>query len=103
MQLKNSFLSINFSHKRSRHTPFGFYLELKAGDTGSTDDTKNIAISYTDQVYEFPWSDDFAAAPNYAYARCDYIMWLDADNVMTQQTVTASLRSNIHRLLKWYI
>ena len=56
--------------------------EIIVVDTGSTDDTKNIALEFTDQVYDFEWCDDFAAARNYSYswAGCDYIMWLDADD-----------------------
>ena len=27
-------------------------------DTGSTDRTKEIAARYTDEVYDFPWTDD---------------------------------------------
>jgi tetratricopeptide (TPR) repeat protein len=35
-------------------------------------------------VYDFVWVDDFAAARNYSYslASCDFIMWLDADDVI---------------------
>ena len=33
-------------------------------DTGSTDRTKEIARRYTQEVYDFPWKDDFAAARN---------------------------------------
>ncbi|MEN6326439.1 MAG: glycosyltransferase family 2 protein, partial [Syntrophomonas sp.] len=58
--------------------------EIIIVDTGSADDTKKIALKFTDQVYDFEWCDDFAAARNYSYslASCDYIMWLDADNVI---------------------
>ena len=43
---------------------FGF--EIIVVDTGSTDDTKSIALKYTDKVYDFEWCDDFSAAKNYA-------------------------------------
>jgi glycosyltransferase involved in cell wall biosynthesis len=53
-------------------------------DTGSTDRTKEIAARYTDEVYDFPWKDDFAAARNAACRKAvmDYWMWMDADDVM---------------------
>lgn len=35
-------------------------------DTGSTDDSAEIAKKYTDFVYFFEWINDFAAARNYS-------------------------------------
>ncbi|MBR4576743.1 MAG: glycosyltransferase family 2 protein [Clostridia bacterium] len=59
--------------------------EIIIVDTGSVDDTKQIARRYTDRVYDFPWIDDFSAARNvsYSYASKDYVMWLDADDVVS--------------------
>ena len=53
-------------------------------DTGSTDKTKEIVSQYTDQMYDFVWIDDFAAARNFAFSKAtmDYILWLDADDVI---------------------
>ncbi|MCR5773454.1 MAG: glycosyltransferase [Lachnospiraceae bacterium] len=61
--------------------------ELVIVDTGSTDETKEIASGYTDRVFDFAWCDDFSAARNHSYekASCDYIMWLDADDRMTSE------------------
>jgi glycosyltransferase involved in cell wall biosynthesis len=61
--------------------------EIIVVDTGSVDRTKEIAAGFTDRVYEYAWRDDFAAARNYSYslANCDYIMWLDADDVVEAQ------------------
>lgn len=60
--------------------------EIIIVDTGSTDRTKDIAKSFTDRVYDFPWVDDFSAARNYAFsfANCDYCMWLDADDILLE-------------------
>jgi len=56
--------------------------ELVIVDTGSTDDTRAIAIAAGAKVVEFPWVDDFAQARNVSFEACtsDWIMWLDADD-----------------------
>lgn len=61
--------------------------EIIIVDTGSTDDTVAIAKKYTDRVYFFEWRDDFAAARNYSFSKatCDLVMWLDADDVITEE------------------
>ena len=53
-------------------------------DTGSDDDTRSVALRYTDKVYDLKWSDDFAAARNYAFSKCscDYIYSADADEMI---------------------
>lgn len=60
--------------------------ELIIVDTGSLDGTKEIARRYTEKVYDFEWADDFSAARNFSFslATCDYVMWLDADDVVTR-------------------
>ena len=59
--------------------------EIVIVDTGSTDNTKEIVRQYTDRIYDFEWIDDFAAARNFAFSQAtmDYILWLDADDVLT--------------------
>lgn len=56
-------------------------------DTGSSDDTVEEARKFTDEVYFFEWCDDFSAARNFAFekADCDYVMWLDADDVISDE------------------
>ncbi|MFB5269690.1 glycosyltransferase [Paenibacillus enshidis] len=58
-------------------------------DTGSTDRTKEIAAKYAQQVYDFKWIDDFAAARNYSFSKAtkEFIMWLDADDVIDETNV----------------
>ncbi len=72
----------------------GLVDEIVLVDTGSTDHTREIAARYTSQLYSFPWIDDFAAARNYSFslASCDYCMWLDADDVLTEPDRQAFLR-----------
>ena len=67
--------------------------ELVVVDTGSVDDTKTLARAAGAQVYDFAWIDDFAAARNAAFAHChgDYVIWLDADDVVPTASQTALL------------
>ncbi len=61
--------------------------EIVIIDTGSTDNTKEIAARYTDKVYDFAWIDDFAAARNYSFSKAtmDYIYVADADEVIDDE------------------
>ncbi len=67
--------------------------EIIIVDTGSTDSTKDIASRYTDNIYDFIWIDDFAAARNFAFdhAGKEYILWLDADDILLEDDCTALL------------
>jgi len=55
--------------------------EIIVVDTGSTDNTKAIALEYGAQVFDFPWQDDFSAPRNFAieHAKGVWILFLDAD------------------------
>lgn len=56
-------------------------------DTGSTDRTVELAEKVGASVYFYEWTDDFAAAKNYAIgkAKGDWIAFLDADEYMTPE------------------
>lgn len=58
--------------------------EIILADTGSVDGTKALARRYTDKIFDFPWTGDFSAARNFSFSRAamDYILWLDADDVL---------------------
>ena len=73
--------------------------EIVVADTGSKDDTKKIALSFTDKVFDFAWREDFAAARNFAFAQAkgDYLLWLDADEVLLPRAAQA-LRALKERL-----
>lgn len=61
--------------------------EIIVVDTGSSDNTKEIARSYQAQVYDMPWQDDFSRPRNFALskARGDWIIFLDADEFFPPQ------------------
>lgn len=65
----------------------GIFDEIIIVDTGSSDKTKEIAKRYTDKVYDFVWCDDFSKARDYAFSKAtkDYIMWLDADDILKEE------------------
>jgi predicted Zn-dependent protease len=56
--------------------------EVIVVDTGSQDDTRQIAEGLGAKVFDFPWCDDFSAARNFAIEQAtgDWICWLDADD-----------------------
>ncbi len=60
--------------------------EIIVVDTGSTDNTKEIAESFGAKVYDFEWVNDFSAARNesFKYATQDWILIMDADLVMEE-------------------
>ena len=63
--------------------------ELIVVDTGSEDKSKEIAREYTDLVFSEPWPDSFARARNFAASKasCDFVMWLDADDVIHDEDI----------------
>ncbi|WP_257141400.1 glycosyltransferase family 2 protein [Bacillus toyonensis] len=62
-------------------------------DTGSTDRTVEIAKKWTPHVHHFTWAEDFSAARNesFRYATMDYILWLDADDIVKPEGAKALL------------
>jgi glycosyltransferase involved in cell wall biosynthesis len=58
--------------------------EIIVVDTGSKDKTIKIAKKHGAKIYLFSWEDDFAKARNFCFSKAtkDYILWLDADDVL---------------------
>lgn len=71
--------------------------EIVLVDTGSIDNTKEIGEKYNCKLYDYKWQDDFSLARNYSFAKAtmDYILWLDADDVIEE-----SEREKINNLKK---
>lgn len=65
--------------------------EIIVVDTGSSDQTKQIAQAHGARVLDFAWCDDFSAARNFsiAQAKSDWILILDADEVIASQDLQA--------------
>ncbi|WP_125141505.1 tetratricopeptide repeat-containing glycosyltransferase family 2 protein [Clostridium transplantifaecale] len=59
----------------------GVTSELIIVDTGSSDQTVEIAHKYTEKVHFFDWCDDFAEARNYVLdkAKGEWFLYIDAD------------------------
>ena len=68
--------------------------EIVIVDTGSTDRTKAIASRYTDKIYDYEWTGDFAEARNFAFSKAgmEYIYSADADEVMDERNREAFRR-----------
>lgn len=67
--------------------------EIVIVDTGSTDKTKEIAKEFTNKVYDFEWTDDFAEARNYAasHATGEWIIAIDADECVDPENFKAAM------------
>lgn len=84
--------------------------EIIIVDTGSEDKTKDIAAEFTDKIYDFKWINDFSKARNYSFSKAtkDYILWLDADDVILENdrikflTLKETLNTNIDIVMMKY-
>lgn len=66
-----------------------FINEIIIVDTGSKDNTVEIAKKFNAKIYKFKWIDDFSAARNFAFSKAtsDYIMWLDGDDFINEDDI----------------
>ncbi len=75
-------------------------IEVVVVDTGSSDDSKEIALKYTNALYDFPWINDFAAAKNAAvsHASNDLVLILDTDEYIEPFTSTSFFSETISHM-----
>ncbi len=73
--------------------------EIVVVDTGSQDNTINIAKKYTNKVFKFEWVNDFSKARNFSFEKASgkYLMWLDADDFIDESSIVKlkSLKSKL--------
>ena len=76
--------------KRCLESVHGLVNQLVIVDTGSTDQTVQIAADFGAQIISFPWIDDFSAARNagLAHAKGEWVFSIDADEVLDAQSQT---------------
>ncbi|RKP47380.1 glycosyltransferase [Cohnella endophytica] len=72
--------------------------EMIVVDTGSSDNSKEIALSYRAKVYDFTWTQSFADARNFAlsHSTSDWNLTLDADEYISNDCALA-IRTFINR------
>jgi len=65
----------------------GLVDEIIIVDTGSTDNTKEIAKKFKAKIFDFTWKDNFADARNFSISKAtgSWILWLDADETIAQK------------------
>jgi glycosyltransferase involved in cell wall biosynthesis len=71
--------------------------EIIVVDTGSTDNTKEIALKYSAKVFDYQWDNNFSNAKNYALEKTtgDWIIFLDADEYFGPNT-----QKHLHKVIK---
>ncbi|CAN1213019.1 hypothetical protein TUMEXPCC7403_22640 [Tumidithrix helvetica PCC 7403] len=76
-----------------------FVNEIVIIDTGSEDDTVEIAQSYGAKIDRFDWCNDFAAARNYSLSKAtsEWILVLDADQELVVDSMNSPARSETLR------
>jgi glycosyltransferase involved in cell wall biosynthesis len=80
--------------------------EIILVDTGSTDRTKKVGQKYNCEIFDFDWKDDFSLARNFSFSKAtmDYILWLDADDVVENSEIEKlkKLKNNIDGTMDAY-
>ena len=71
--------------------------EIIIVDTGSTDRTKEIALRYTDKVFDYTWNNSFADARNFSISKAsnDFVLIMDSDEIVVESNL-----NEIKKLIK---
>lgn len=91
----------------------GCFDEIHITDTGSTDGTVEYLKDFEPSdtagcpviLHHFEWVRDFAAARNYSFShvKTDYVMWLDADDVLRRREAFISFRDNVMATAEYWL
>ncbi|MCR2806731.1 tetratricopeptide repeat-containing glycosyltransferase family 2 protein [Paenibacillus soyae] len=79
--------------RRCLESVSGIVDEIILVDTGSSDNTKEIAAEFTDHIYHYDWTNNFAEARNFAASKANgqWILVLDADEYVDRDNLQASI------------
>lgn len=83
----------------------GCFDEIHITDTGSTDDTVEVAKKLGATVHHFPWCNDFAAARNASFepVKTDFVMWMDGDDVLESPEAFKRFRDDVMGLADYWL
>ncbi len=83
----------------------GCFDEVHFTDTGSTDDTVKLAAERGAIIHHFEWVGDFSAARNYSlsFAKTDFVMWLDLDDVLENPEAFKKWRNDALGLADYWV
>ncbi len=97
--------------KKCLQSVSGVCEEIIIVDTGSTDNTREIAQMYTNKIFDFTWNGDFSAARNKALEKASgqWILHLDADEALAAETagqirsfLSASTQDGVNVIVRNY-
>ena len=92
--------------KRWMHSPgeVPFLEEVVYVDTGSSDDSREVAAKAGATVHEFAWCDDFSAAKNHSIGLCssEWVLQLDADEHLPEKYWGAVQKLIENPEAQWY-
>lgn len=74
--------------------------EIVVLDTGSSDDSVELAMQYTNKVFTHPWKDDFSEARNACWTHVTgrWVLWLDAGERLDREDAR-TLKAEIEQLV----
>lgn len=83
----------------------GCFDEVHITDTGSTDNTVQLAEQLGAHVHHFEWCNDFSAARSASFkpVTTDYVMWLDGDDILQNKEAFIKWRNDAMGLADYWI
>jgi glycosyltransferase involved in cell wall biosynthesis len=83
----------------------GCFDEIHITDTGSTDDTVEVAKRLGATVHHFEWCMDFSAARNASFLpiKTDFVMWMDGDDVLENKDAFIKWRDDAMGLAEYWV